>query len=643
MPELPAISDDDVDWVCKLMGLPADAFAGADGQDPRLPILKSLGTLDIEACPGSGKTTLLVAKLAILARRWAARGQGLCVLSHTNAARDEIAKRLGSTSEGRALLQYPHYVGTIHGFINEFLAVPYLRSLGNPIKVIDTDITIARRWAKLPWNTRNYLEQRGGAAPFCIYTRPDFGGGRPGNLGEQTATYAKLNEVCKATSEEGYFCFHEMFIWGRQLMGKQPLVAQDIRRRFPLLFIDEVQDSDEDQSSLLFELFMAGANPVKRQRFGDSNQAIYSSADGTAAATDPFPSAVKVDLPNSFRFGPQIATLAKPLGVMPRELVGLNHKPQVPPAIFLFDDASIGSVLPAYARYLTANFSAEDLVRGPVTAVAGVHTGDEDNHIPRRVGHYVPEYDPGVTRKVVVPESFCLYVRIGWREAQSLSRSEPIVRNVAEAVLDLLQRTGEDVWKARFRNPHRYLLARLGSSAGIDAYLTMQNLFAARSGTMDEAFWNGDLQTLFGQVFTHLTGNAIPLAVSDFLKWDGTAADEPDLAGNTNVYRYEENGSSVAIRLGSIHSVKGETHLATLVLESYRYEHQLLALRSWLLGTESGGAGKAKRTQERLRLHYVGMTRPARLLCLAMRADSLQDGDIATLMERGWTTISCLP
>jgi hypothetical protein len=625
------------------MGLQASAFEGANGQDPRLPVLQSLETLDVEACPGSGKTTLLVAKLAILARRWATQGQGLCVLSHTNAARDEIAKRLGSSSEGRALLQYPHYVGTIHGFVNEFMAVPYLRSLGNPIKVIDSDVTIARRWAKLPWNTRSYLEQRGGAAPFCIYTRPDFGGGRPANLGEQTATYAKLNEVCKTTSEEGYFCFHEMFIWARQLMQKQPFVTQDIRRRFPLLFIDEVQDNDEDQSSLLFDLFMAGANPVKRQRFGDSNQAIYSSADGAAAATDPFPAAAKVDLPNSFRFGQQIATLAKPLGVVPQELVGLNPEPQVPPAIFLFDDASIGSVLPAYGRYLTANFSAEDLMRGPVTAVAGVHTGDENNHVPRRVGHYATEYDPGVTRKVSVPESFCLHVRLGWREAQSLSRSEPIVRNVAEAMIDLLQRAGEDVWKSRFRNPHRYLLARLESAAGKDAYLTMQKLFAAKSGTINEAFWNGDLQSLFGQVFTHLTGKVIPPTVSDFLKWDGLAADDPDLARNTNIYRYEENGSSIAIRLGSIHSVKGETHLATLVLESYRYEHQLLALRPWLIGPESGGAGKANRTQERLRLHYVGMTRPARLLCLAMRTDTLQDGDLATLMERGWTAISCLP
>ena len=62
--EPPPITDDDIAWVCDVLNLPKTAFSGVDGKDPRLEILKSTETLDIEACPGSGKTTLLVAKLA---------------------------------------------------------------------------------------------------------------------------------------------------------------------------------------------------------------------------------------------------------------------------------------------------------------------------------------------------------------------------------------------------------------------------------------------------------------------------------------------------------------------------------------------------------------------------------------------------
>jgi len=107
-----------VQWACKVLGLPETAFSGLDGTDPRLGVLRANATLDVEACPGSGKTTLLVAKLAILARHWKAAERGICVLSHTNAARREIERKLGATSEGQRLLSYPHYVGTIHGFVN---------------------------------------------------------------------------------------------------------------------------------------------------------------------------------------------------------------------------------------------------------------------------------------------------------------------------------------------------------------------------------------------------------------------------------------------------------------------------------------------------------------------------------------------
>jgi len=78
-PMLEPITNQDIDWVCGIMRLPRNAFAGEDGTDPRFAVMRSFETLDIEACPGSGKTTLLVAKLALLASRWKSGRQGICV------------------------------------------------------------------------------------------------------------------------------------------------------------------------------------------------------------------------------------------------------------------------------------------------------------------------------------------------------------------------------------------------------------------------------------------------------------------------------------------------------------------------------------------------------------------------------------
>lgn len=128
------ISDEDVDWAIAVLKL-------RDIDAPRRAFLKSLTTLDVAACPGSGKTTLVVAKLAILARKWKSATRGICVLSHTNVAREESSHRLGNTDVGQRLLGYPHFIDTIHAFVSRFLATPWLHSAGYRITAIDDEMT----------------------------------------------------------------------------------------------------------------------------------------------------------------------------------------------------------------------------------------------------------------------------------------------------------------------------------------------------------------------------------------------------------------------------------------------------------------------------------------------------------------------
>ena len=63
-------------------------------------------------------------------------GAGICVLSHTNVAIDEIKNRLSAYAD--RLLSYPNYIGTIQSFVDRFVTMPYLRSIsGQNVHVID--------------------------------------------------------------------------------------------------------------------------------------------------------------------------------------------------------------------------------------------------------------------------------------------------------------------------------------------------------------------------------------------------------------------------------------------------------------------------------------------------------------------------
>lgn len=650
------VTDEDVAWASELMGLGPDGFAKVGDDDSRLSAIRNMDTADFEACPGSGKTTLLVAKLAILANRWRHPRQGVCVLSHTNAARNEIGTRLSASPVGGALLRYPHFVGTIHSFVNEFLAVPWLRSKGNPIKAIDTQIALKHRMGILPMNWRLAMPNRNLSEFALVYERADYTANNKGNLGPTTPFAQAMVAATKASSEAGYFCYDEMFVWANELLDRRPAVAAALRERFPFVFVDEAQDNSEVQSALLHRIFLAGAKPARRQRFGDSNQAIYSSAfDQSGASTDPFPSANKFDLPRSYRFNQTIADQVKGLGVVPQTLIGAGPSPSAiqaepkAPTVFLFDEASVGEVLHRYSAHLVEQFSDSELRAGTYVAVAGVHESDRTEPIPCSMGHYAPHYDAACGRRDGSQATFAQHLARARFEMGGTGNVFPLVHATASAVLALAAIAGADLSIYGRKSPHRRVLEKL---EGIDAdYSALVELVIANRGDLSKSVWEATGRKLAISVAEAIAG-AAPATAHKFLVWPelgtGTELEDHEAPPRTdNLFSYPRNEPKVHVRLGSIHSVKGETHTATLVLESFYYDHHLSELKPWLLGARSGGFKKGTKLEGvrllgRLRLHYVAMTRPSHLLCIAMRKDALGDDGIATLEDRGWKIIECM-
>lgn len=653
---LPTVTDEDVQWVCQVMQLPSDAFSGPGGDDPRLEILKSNETLDVEACPGSGKTTLLVAKLAILARKWTDEHRGLCVLSHTNVARQEIEQRLGSTPEGRRLLSYPHFIGTIHAFVNEFLALPWIRSKQWKITVINDEVALGRRRDRLPEHIQFGLAKSGrnGSANLRV-ENADFGLGNvawgKGNLKEATNTYKQMQRVCEETSREGYFCYDEMFVWASELLDHVPDISIAIRGRFPILFIDEVQDNSEIQSALLSRLFIEGENPVVRQRFGDSNQAIFSGySEEMGAVTDVFPDPnVRRDVPNSHRFCQEIADIVDSFAVEPPGLVGQGPSNDCITAntdnkhtIFLFDDETIAYILPAYAEYLLQVFSNEELQNGTFTAVGAIHRGRNKNHIPHSVCDYWQDYVPELTIPTYRPSRFCEHVQAGRRLARESGEVHWIVEEIAEGILHLARILNPSANLANRRRKHRYVLELLDDQPELknqyrDVVVAITSDLDGPSAEVWRTRWVPSIIHIaeaIGDVGSTSSRYRMLDQARSFLEWataDDNEKEKPTLKQHDNVFRYPSCSPKVQIHVGSIHSVKGETHTATLVLDTFFRTHNIAKLKQWLLGKKSGGRTEDSATAKRLKQHYVAMTRPTHLLCLAMRQDAFKENDIDKL------------
>ncbi len=656
----PEISDEDTAWAAQTLGLPADAFTGPDGADPRLQILKSVATLDVEACPGSGKTTLLVAKLAILARKWTDARRGICILSHTNVARREIESSLGFMPEGRRLLTYPHYVGTIHGFVNEFLAVPWLRSQGYPAATFDDQQCEQHRRRLLRLNQfmtlRNYVAARENnpqtnlVAGWHLAT-PAFDvvkdNGQPEFANANAASAQQLRALVKKCAEDGFHRYREVFMWAGDLLDEYPHVAETIKQRFPMLFIDEVQDNNEFQSALIHRLFIEGNRVAVRQRYGDSNQAIYGHANDKAAESDVFPQDdIRRDVPNSHRFGQQIADFANPLGLVPHGLQGRGPSAAKIAAdttgkhsIFLFSDQTVTLVLQAYASYLGETFTEQELLDGTFTAVGAVHRPGVDDNVPRFVRHYWPEYDHELTASEPKPTTFFQYVTAGRKTTFETGEAHQAVDKIAEGILRLARLANPAARIASRRRKHAQILEALSEHAELRAqYCALVAAFTNPETDLTSEKWDADWCAQVIAIAGALAGTAFARnQQADFLVWPAAAqaGQQVQKPRRDNFFRYPAEAPTVAIRVGSVHSVKGETHTSTMVLDTFFHGHHLQELKPWLLGANAGKGGEGVRMQARLKQHYVGMSRPTHLLCLAMK-DTFTPQEIQTLKARAW-------
>ena len=108
----------------------------------------------------------------------------------------------------------------------------------------------------------------------------------------------------------------------------------------------------------------------------------------------------------------------------------------------------------------------------------------------------------------------------------------------------------------------------------------------------------------------------------------------PQAFPNHYVYQEKEGGRCVDLEFGSIHSVKGRTHLATLVLETYSRTHNMKAILKHLCANPPRSNGS---NQSRLKCQYVAMTRARALLCLAIPIEFVDTKAQKLLQKIGWT------
>lgn len=240
--------------------------------------IDSTGKTILKSCPGSGKTFVVAKKMIKEMKQWKYKNRGIALLSFTNVAHEEVNKQIFSLS-GIGSIDYPHYTGTIDSFLSQFLFLPYghliMKCERQPSLIQDNSISITNKVKERMWRGECH---KNGCNPLDFYINED---GNVVNSIRKVACSISKNKPCvnfkKKYYSYGLATYKDIIIIAKKILQNYPKIATLLAQKFPMIIIDEAQDTSQEQMEIIDLLSQYGVNNI--MLIGDPDQAIYEWRD----------------------------------------------------------------------------------------------------------------------------------------------------------------------------------------------------------------------------------------------------------------------------------------------------------------------------------------------------------------------------
>lgn len=574
-------------------------------------VINSWDSNDILACPGSGKTTVLIAKLKLIADELPLKdGRGVCVLSHTNVAVNELKTKLGQSAE--RLLSYPNFVGTIQTFVDQYITFPFLRQFADAsIQVVSNDDyakhlynLICRTNGSLKWFIDQQYSTCGSRYESVekflgnVYV-DDQGALRLIGVGRtlagkgKKATFNYSRAVQRLLSEEGMIKYNDTYRYTLLALKKYGASLRELlSRRFQYVFVDEYQDCSNLQRDVLDALF-SGTETIF-QRIGDIDQAIYNSTNDDTPVWQVGDSCISIAYSN--RYSQEIADVLSALRSNQEAIISSKGVQSIKPTLFVYDGFTRLKVIPAFIQEIQSNGLAKP--DGIYKAI-----GMFEHVSGLKISDYWPSFQKKVNQQAAVHfPDYILEISSALTNG-CLSLSERWIRKLLSKVLHYVGIKDEAGKEYSSTSIKRYILHNFPQ--------IYQSLILSLPQIDDFSY--SDVEEKIKEIFTALLGDEWLENLPDAFMQPHR---EPQTA-NEDSHIFCDYESSISIVFDTVYGVKGETHDATLYLETETKKSSDIRRILPLLERKITQCKNELQEKSR-RCVYVGFSRPKYLLCLAI-------------------------
>ena len=231
--------------------------------------IKNKESFVLDAGAGSGKTWTLVQALnyilEIKSKELKNNGQKIACITYTNIAKDEIIER----TEHNELI----HVSTIHDFLWECI-----KRFQSELKVKFLELLeekLAKEQEALSNHTPRAVKAR--EKSESKITRYEEA------IESLTSKTIKINYDNFSNYKEGKFSHDALIVIAEKIFSSYPKIRKIITDTYPIIFVDEYQDTQEKTVTILLN-YLKGKQNFTLGFFGDKRQQIYDTGIGEIPA-----------------------------------------------------------------------------------------------------------------------------------------------------------------------------------------------------------------------------------------------------------------------------------------------------------------------------------------------------------------------
>ena len=342
-----------------------------------------------------------------------------------------------------------------------------------------------------------------------------------------------------------------------------------------------------------------------------------------------------IDLGASRRFGARIAEFASRITVRRAQAIVGAAEDGPQPAVVAYSDGASTRVIPRFGELVADAFPTQD---ADAWAVASIHRRSTAA-TALSLCDYHPTYQAPRPPREKCDTAHGAFMLAAAKARDETCLAEPLAV-CSRAVLEVLRRQRVAGFEGQLS--HRSLWRRLeelaaGSADRVRAALC-DWLLAATTTTPPP--WEITRVKLVGAL-EPVIGSQPTLASREYLR-EAESTLQNDERSRARQLTVPVGDRVVTIRLGSIASVKGRTHDATLVVQTKLNQTRdvatALKVAAGIDGAPTDGTPIKLKAVTNV---FVGSTRPRRLLCLAMPEADLSKKLRAAVTAWGWRIVTC--